>query len=307
LVYKLQVTILGPICLLQTKSRDHHQTLFQKKTILRGGSMLIRYVGLSIYVALVITLASLITADVPQLVNYQGRLTDSEGSPVADDTYEVTFRIYDELSIERWSETHNIETVGGLFSVQLGSGSSPLDASVLDYTECWLGLTITGEDEITPRTQLIATPYAYRISTVDGASGGIISGDITVQGNLAVTGDVQVAGDVVGATPWTAFPFAAGYNDYEDSHPGDGHQRVQYRKIGDIVYIRGLIHRENHGAIPGGALFGTLPPGFRPPALRSFFVDPYGGIYVMPSGDVVTPPGSPNEYMALNVIFSTSP
>lgn len=293
--------------------------------------MKIRYVGLSIYVALVIALVSLITADVPQMINYQGRLTDSEGSPVADDTYEVTFRIYDELSIERWSENHNVETVDGLFSVQLGSGSSPLDASVFGYAECWLGITITGENEITPRTQLIATPYAYRISTIDGASGGIVSGEVTVQDNLTVTGDIsvagsidatggvavhddltvtgnlQVSGDIVGATPWTDFPFVPGYNDYEDSHPGDGHQRVQYRKIGDMVYIRGLIHRENHGAIPGGALFGTLPPGFRPPALRSFFVDPYGGIYVMPSGDVVTPPGSPNEYMALNVIFSTSP
>jgi len=266
-----------------------------------------RYVNFLVCVVAIMVLASFALADVPQMMNYQGRLTDTEGDPVADDTYEVTFRIYDEIPTERWSEVHNIETVDGLFSVQLGSAGSPLDATVFGYDECWLGITITGEAEITPRTQLITTPYAYRVSTVDGASGGAISGDVTILDNLMVDGDLQVTGDVVGATPWTDFPFAAGYNNYEDIHPGGGHQTVQYRKVGDMVHVRGLVHNASHGAIPAWAVFGTLPPGFRPPAVLSFFVDPRGGIYVMPSGDIVAPPGSLNEYMTLNCVFSNSP
>jgi hypothetical protein len=198
-------------------------------------------------VVLLLALVSYLAAEVPQMINYQGRLTDSEGNPVADNTYEVTFRIYDETSTERWSEMHSVATIDGLFSVQLGSGNSPLGASIFNYAECWLGITITGEDEMTPRTQLIATPYAFRISTVDGASGGIISGNITVQDNLTVTGsitvqdnlalsgDLQVSGDVIGSTSWTAFPYNPGYGDWEDANPGYNVQVAQYRKIGDIV------------------------------------------------------------------------
>ena len=266
-----------------------------------------RYVISTVFVMAIMILASLVIADIPQMMNYQGRLTDSEGDPVADDTYEVTFRIYDEIPTERWSEVHNIETVDGLFSVKLGSEGSPLDASVFGYAECWLGITITGESELTPRTQLITTPYAFRVSTVDGASGGAISGDVTILDNLMVDGDLQVTGDVVGATPWTAFPFATGYNSYEDAHPGTGHQTVQYRKVGDMVHIRGLIHKADHANIPAGAVFGTLPPGYRPPAILIFFVDPGGGFYIWPSGDVTTPPGCGNEFMTLNCVFSTSP
>jgi len=34
-------------------------------------------------------------AAVPHLINYQGKLTDSAGKPVVDNTYTVTFKIYD--------------------------------------------------------------------------------------------------------------------------------------------------------------------------------------------------------------------
>ena len=115
-----------------------------------------------------------ILAGVPQLMNYQGRLTNPDGTPVADDTYEVTFRIYDELSTQRWAETHNITTANGFFSVELGSNGAPIEPSHLDYDECWLGVQITGEPEISPRARLVTAPYAQRVSTVDGATGGDI-------------------------------------------------------------------------------------------------------------------------------------
>jgi hypothetical protein len=247
-------------------------------------------------------------AEVPNMINYQGILTDAGGDPVADDTYELTFKIYDQTPTERWSEVHTVTTVDGLFSVMLGSNGSPLTEDIFDYAECWLGITITGEGELTPRTQLIATPYAFRISTVDGASGGVISGEVTILDNLTITGDLQVVGDVVGATPWTAFPFATGYDDYEDGYPESGFPRAQYRKIGDVVYLRGLIYKEDHNVIPAGALLGTLPLGFRPAASVYFYADPWSGIKVMPSGDVVAPEGDPYEHMWLHVVnFSTSP
>jgi len=83
-----------------------------------------------------------INAEVPGTMNYQSRLTDNAGNPVADSLYNVIFRIYDETNIKLWEESHQIATNDGLFSVQLGSNGSLLNANVFNHTECWLGVTV---------------------------------------------------------------------------------------------------------------------------------------------------------------------
>jgi len=42
-------------------------------------------------------------------LSYQGRLTNSNGVPVADGNYDITFKIYDALSggTLLWTEIHN--------------------------------------------------------------------------------------------------------------------------------------------------------------------------------------------------------
>lgn len=40
-------------------------------------------------------LAMTAMAEVPQVINYQGYLTDGVGSPVADGPYQIVFTIYD--------------------------------------------------------------------------------------------------------------------------------------------------------------------------------------------------------------------
>ncbi len=259
----------------------------------------------------VLVVAPLATADVPHMINYQGRLTDSADNPI-DTVVEMTFSICLDSAglVCVWGETQDsIAVVNGLFNVKLGADSALTD-EVFGSDNLWMHVKVgsVGGQVIEPPTQLITVPYAYRVSTVDGASGGVIAGEVAVQNNLTVSGDLEVTGDIIGSTPWTAFPFAAGYNDYEDGHPGSGLPRAQYRKIGDVVYLRGIIHKADHGAIPGDSLLGTLPPGFRPPATMFFYVDLWGTIKVMSSGDVVSPSGDPNDNMWVNIInFSTSP
>jgi hypothetical protein len=125
---------------------------------------------------------------------------------------------------------------------------------------------------------------------------------------LEVVGDLKVSGNIIGSTPWTPFPFAAGYNNYEDAHPGSGFQRVQYRKIGDIVYLRGMAHKADHAVIPLYAILGTLPVGFLPPATVRFITDPTSYIDIQqPSGAIVVG-GAITEYRFLDgIIFSTTP
>lgn len=60
---------------------------------------------------------------------------------------------------------------------------------------------------------------------------------------------------VFGAVAWTAVTFAGAWVNF-----GGSEQTVQYRKVGDLVQIRGVA---KSGA--AGTVF-TLPVGYRPPA-----------------------------------------
>ncbi|MFH1892627.1 MAG: hypothetical protein ABIK83_08100 [Candidatus Zixiibacteriota bacterium] len=113
-----------------------------------------------------VLLVSLVNADVPSTMTYQGRLTDNAGNPVTDMPRNVTFKIYDETSTVRWEESHTITTVDGLFTVQLGSNGSPLTADVFNYDECWLGITVGADPEIIPRTRLNTVPYAFKTGDI---------------------------------------------------------------------------------------------------------------------------------------------
>lgn len=56
-------------------------------------------------------------------------------------------------------------------------------------------------------------------------------------------------------TPWTPFAYAAGYSAY------GGFEVPGYRRIGDVVYLRGLVN----AAAGLTGVMATLPAGFRPP------------------------------------------
>ena len=79
--------------------------------------------------SLIYTLSAL-TAEIPSMINYQGILTNENGTVIDDNTYNLSFSIYDVASggSELWSETHSgVEVTQGLFNIMLGSVSSLAD------------------------------------------------------------------------------------------------------------------------------------------------------------------------------------
>lgn len=135
----------------------------------------------------VLALAPLATADVPQMINYQGRLTDSTGAPL-DTAVSIVFTIYDDstLGTSKWSETLlSVTVTDGLFNVILG-GVNPISDTVFNDTARYLGIQVGADPEISPRTLLAAAPYSYRVSTVDKATGGQITGDLAVSGKVGI-------------------------------------------------------------------------------------------------------------------------
>ncbi|MBN1478066.1 hypothetical protein JXA47_15020 [Candidatus Sumerlaeota bacterium] len=107
-------------------------------------------------------------------VNYQGLLTDSAGVPLASGTYDLVFRLYadDDGTIVAWGPEIHEETqvIEGRFNVILGSSVPLIDGFV--GPERWLGVTVSPEAEITPRHQVLSTPYA--LSAGNGVPAGTV-------------------------------------------------------------------------------------------------------------------------------------
>jgi hypothetical protein len=103
------------------------------------------------------------------------------------------------------------------------------------------------------------------------------------------------------STPWTGVTFQGGWYQYPDSQFAP----VGYRKIGDIVFLRGL----TAGGTPTLPVF-TLPAGFRPPyTLHTVFASNAAATYGhLKSNGEVTPSGGNTGWVDLSSIqFSTTP
>jgi len=107
--------------------------------------------------------------DIPKTMSYQGLLTQTSGTPVADSSYNLTFNLYSTNSggTPLWTENHlSVSVVKGIFNVILGS-ITPLN--LLFDQQYWLGIQVGGT-ELTPRVKLTSVPYSFSaLTVVDGA------------------------------------------------------------------------------------------------------------------------------------------
>jgi hypothetical protein len=136
-----------------------------------------KYILMIAVVVAVLSPMQNVLGEVPQMLNYQGRLTDQDGTPV-DTTVSILFTIYDDSTggTVVWTETQPAVTVtSGLFNVLLGS-INPIQDTVFAEPDRYLDIRIGSNPAIIPRTKLAAVAYAHRVSTVDGSAGGLIDG-----------------------------------------------------------------------------------------------------------------------------------
>jgi len=114
---------------------------------------------------------------IPQMLSYQGKLTDTAGVPVPNGNYSVVFKLYTVPSggSPFWNETQNVATKAGLFSVLLGS-VMPI-GSVPDAGALYLGMAVAGGTELTPRLRIASAAYAYKADTANYALAAAGGGD----------------------------------------------------------------------------------------------------------------------------------
>lgn len=134
-----------------------------------------------------------------QTIGFQGRLTDSNGFPVPDGTYNIQFKIYQDGTgtaasnpngTLKWTETHTnngenkgLEVKNGYFAVSLGA-LNPFGTSV-DWNQdtLWLSLNVAGraancptfgnsscdaDGEMLPMKRMTSTPYAMNAGQLGG-------------------------------------------------------------------------------------------------------------------------------------------
>jgi len=109
-----------------------------------------------------VILSGIALGQVPQLINYQGLLIDpASDQPVPDNTYSITFSIYDVAlgGSAIWTETQNVQTKEGLYSVLLGSTTNFITA-ILSGPQKYLGIKVGSDPEMMPRKRIVSVAYA---------------------------------------------------------------------------------------------------------------------------------------------------
>ncbi len=180
---------------------------------------LIITVGLCLIVA-----ASSVLATAPNTINYQGRLTDNAGDPVADGAFLVKFVIYDAPAAGTvlWDAGfQNINTVNGLFSYELGS-NVVFPNNLFADTARWLGVTIGVDAELAPRTRITSQAFARQAVVSDTAGIAATVFDNSITGVKIVDGtidSVDIANQGIGADNY-AFSSISGAHIVDGSISG---------------------------------------------------------------------------------------
>lgn len=139
-------------------------------------------------------LGGVAAAAVPTTITHQGRLYNANNEPISKQM-DLKFALYDTPGAVNpmWSETHTVTFDDGYFSVALGS-INPFD-KLFDGSVRYLGITVGGDPEMTPRAEVGSVPYALLAGDVNG---DIHPASVTVNGVLVIDGNGKWVGPAVG-------------------------------------------------------------------------------------------------------------
>lgn len=132
-------------------------------------------------------LSGIAMAAVPGLMNYQGILTDSLGTPVIDGNHSAVFKIYGAPTggILLWTESETISTSKGLFTTILGN-INPLSETIFSATPRYLGVAVDGGSEFTPRTELVTAPWAFHAQKAESVEDNAVNSQAIANGSVAL-------------------------------------------------------------------------------------------------------------------------
>jgi hypothetical protein len=116
----------------------------------------------AIFAAIIIMSLPTVSLAIPQLINYQGKLTDSGGTPITG-SRSMVFSLYTVSAggTSVWTETLTVNVTGGVFNVTLGT-VTPIPASVFNSDTVYLSIKVGTDAEMVPRQRITSAAYALK-------------------------------------------------------------------------------------------------------------------------------------------------
>jgi hypothetical protein len=159
---------------------------------------------LGVFVASVIVLISWTAAgavSLPLKINFQGKLLNPTTNAPQNGSFSMVFSLYNVATggTAIYSETQAAVTVtNGVFSTQLGI-SGTLSPALFNGTNVYLGINVAGDGEMTPRQQLVTSPYAFTAGQLLSATPIDINPGPAVS-TFTTDGSLQLQAGVSGTT-----------------------------------------------------------------------------------------------------------
>lgn len=225
-------------------------------------------------------------AAAPQIILYQGRLTDTSGAPRTG-TASLVFALYGDATggAALWNEAHTaVPLTDGSFSLFLGSiNSFPVNAWSLG--ERYLGISVDGQGEMIPRLRLASVPFALEATRLGGrtaadfepagaaaiAAAGVQSQLQGSDGNPPNQGSNQVSwNNLYGVPTGLADGVDEGVTAHSQLNGLELNDHPQYA-LGAVLQATdgsppnlgsNRVHWDNLGAVPAPLVAGKLPRGW---------------------------------------------
>ena len=131
-------------------------------------------------------------------INFQGKVTNPDGTNVTNGSYDFDFAIYTVASAGSsiWTESTSLTVTDGIFQHDLGSVSALPGSVDFNTDNIYLGITFNNDaaGEMTPRIRFTSSPYAFNADKLDGLDATQLvqltpssqqSGSIDVSGNIS--------------------------------------------------------------------------------------------------------------------------
>jgi hypothetical protein len=111
-------------------------------------------------------------AGINKQISFQGKVTNPNGTNVANGSYGFVFKLYTGASggVATWTESDTLTVTDGVFQVNLGAVTTLPGSVDFNSDNIYLGITFNSDPagEMAPRIQLTASPYAFNADKLDG-------------------------------------------------------------------------------------------------------------------------------------------
>lgn len=118
----------------------------------------------------------------PQRINFQGKVTNADGTNVANGTYTFRFRLYNHATNDAanscsansciWEESKSLTVTSGVFQTELGDVTALPDFNA--NPTLYLGIVFNNDaaGEMSPRVHMTSVPYALNSDALGGLTAG---------------------------------------------------------------------------------------------------------------------------------------